>query len=395
LSGQSFTQRGFLELRLSAYAQTARGDSGRAVGDALLRYEATYRAGPAWRFHGVLDAQTDTHRQAERRWNFTWQDRTSQAPAFAVRRLSAAYSRGGLSAEAGKQFIRWGKADLLNPTDRFAPRDYLRVVDNEFLAVTAARLTYEHGSETLDLVYVPRFTPSRIPLINQRWVVLPEEAPANLEIRDRGARYPGGGQFGVRWSHVGRGFEYAACFYEGFQHLPLLEGRLASLQPPAVEFLRTYPRLRLYGGDAAVPLPWLVVKAEAAWFSSRSPEADEYVQYVIQAERQKGEWFLIGGYAGETVTRRRAPFDFAPDRGLARAFLGRAGYNLDSNRSVSVEAAVRQNGKGVWTRWQYSHALGQHWRATAGLVWIRGAANDFLGQYRRNSHAVLTLRYSF
>ena len=30
--------------------------------------------------------------------------------------------------EAGKQLIRWGKTDILNPTDRFAPRDFLTVL---------------------------------------------------------------------------------------------------------------------------------------------------------------------------------------------------------------------------------------------------------------------------
>ena len=309
--------------------------------------------------------------------------------------MSAAYSRGGLTVEAGKQFIRWGKADLLNPTDRFAPRDYLRVVDNEFLAVSAARLTYERSSNTVELVWVPRFTPSRIPLVNQRWVVLPGEVPADLRISDLGARYPGGPQFGARWNHVGRGLEYSACFYEGFQHLPLIEARAASRYPPAAEFLRTYPKLRLYGGDAAWPLPWFTVKAEAAYFTTPSSQADEYVQYVIQVERHTGEWFLMGGYAGEKLTRRRSPFDFAPDRGLARALLAHAGYNLDTNRSLAFEAAIRQNGKGSWMRAQYSHALGPHWRATVGFTWIRGETGDFLGQYRRNSHASLALRYSF
>jgi hypothetical protein len=49
----------------------------------------------------------------------------------------------------------------------------------------------------------------------------------------------------------------------------------------------------------------------------------------------------------------------------------------------------------VWVRGEYSQAIGQHWRATAGLTVIRGATTDFLGQYRRNSHASLALRYSF
>jgi hypothetical protein len=151
----------------------------------------------------------------------------------------------------------------------------------------------------------------------------------------------------------------------------------------------------MYGADAAVPLRWFTVKGEAAWFTSSTPQADEYVQYVVQLERQKGEWFLVGGYAGEAVTVARNPFDFAPDRGLARAFLGRAGYTIDVNRSIAFEGAVRQNGDGAWLKFEYSQAFGQHWRATASFTVIRGAADDFLGQYRRNSQGILALRYSF
>jgi len=392
---QDFTQRGYLEMRLAAYPQKAPGDSGRAVGDALLRYEAAYKLGSGLRVAGAIDARTDSHRQVERQWNLSWQDRTLQSPALALRRLSLTYHRGGLTAEAGKQFIRWGKADVLNPTDRFAPRDFLRVVDNDFLAVTAARLSYERGGDTWEAVYAPRMTPSRLPLVTQRWVVLPENLPPGLELSDGGARFPGGPQLGVRWNHIGRGLEYSLSFYEGFNHLPLLETRVLSAAPPRVEVARLYPRMRMYGGDAAVPLRWLTVKGEAAYFSSSTPQADEYVQYVVQLERQAGEWFLVGGYAGEAVTARRNRLDFAPDRGLTRAFLGRAGYTIDTNRSIAVEAAVRENGNGAWTRVEYSQAFGQHWRTTLGFTWIRGSADDFLGQYRRNSHAIFAVRYSF
>jgi hypothetical protein len=387
---QGFSQRGFLETRVVAYPQTAPGDSGRSVAEALLRYEATWKPLPSWRFAGGLDARADTHRQVERAWGLSWQDREIRRPAFAVRRLSATYRRGPVTFELGKQFIRWGKTDILNPTDRFAPRDYLEVVDNDFLGVTAARLTVEKGNDTLDLVWQPRFTPSRLPLLNQRWAVLPE-----VSIRDAGAHYPGRSQFGARWNRVGAGFEYSFSFFEGFHHLPLLEPEV-ELSPFRVNVTRVYPRLRMCGADAAVPLKWLTVKAEAAYFTSATPQADEYVLYVIQFERQAGEWFFVGGYAGQAVTAARRPvFDFAPDRGLARAVLVHAGYTIDANRSLALEAAIRQNGKGAWLRFEYSHALGSHWRATAAASLIRGSAEDFLGQYHRNSHAGLTLRYSF
>jgi hypothetical protein len=386
---QAFTHRGFLETRFIAYPQTAPSDRGRAVAESLLRYEAFFKLSPQWRLSGALDARADSHRQVERDWRLSWQDREVRRPALEVRRLSVTYNKGPLTLEFGKQFIRWGKADVLNPTDRFAPRDYLAVVDNEFLAVTATRLTLEKGSNTVDLVWQPRFTPSRLPLLNQRWVVLPE-----VTVHDAGARFPGGSQYGARWNHLGRGYEYSLSFFDGFNHLPLLDARLQT-SPFRIDLARFYPQMRMYGADAAVPLRFLTLKAEAAYFTSNTRQADEYALYVIQLERQAGEWFFVGGYAGQAVTASRHTFDFAPDRGLARAFLAHAGYTIDPNRSLTLEAAIRQNGQGTWTKLEYSQAFGQHWRATAAFTLIRGSTDDFLGQYRRNSHASLTLRYSF
>ena len=116
---------------------------------------------------------------------------------------------------------------------------------------------------------------------------------------------------------------------------------------------------------------------------------------MIQVERQSGEWFFVGGYSGEVVTTQRTQAQFAPDRGMTKAFLGRAGYTIDTNRSLAVEAAVRQNGDGSWLRFEYSQASGAHLRMTAQATWIRGEPTDFFGRYNRNSHATLTFRYSF
>ena len=74
----------------------------------------------------------------------------------------------------GKQPVRWGKTDILVPTDRFAPRDYLEVTDNDFLGVTGARVLYEKSGNTVDVVWLPRFTPSRLPLLGTRWAPVPE-----------------------------------------------------------------------------------------------------------------------------------------------------------------------------------------------------------------------------
>jgi hypothetical protein len=388
---QNFDQRGFIENQSLFYPQTAPNDSGRVVNETLLRWEASYKVTPWLKLSGAFDARADSHRQVEREFRLDADDRSILRPAFSLRRFSATLHKGKVTAELGRQFIRWGKADILNPTDRFAPKDYLSsVVQSDFLGVTAARLTVESGNDTVDLVWQPWFTPSRTPLLSQRWTVLPAQAQG-VTIVDSGARFPGGSQYGARWNHIGSGYEYSLCFFDGFNNLPSLN--TAILGPFTVGAQRYYSALRLYGGDAAVPLPWFTIKGEAAYYTSSTPNTNEYVLYVIQLERQVKEWSFVGGYAGEGVTHSGNPLAFDPERGFAKSFVGRAGLTIDVNRNLAVEAAVR--GAGSFARFEYSQTFGQHWRATAGLAWIRGDMTDFIGQYRRNSYASLVIRYSF
>jgi hypothetical protein len=392
-AAQNFNQRGFLESDVSLYPQTAPNDSGQAIDDSLFRYEASYKALPWLRLAGSFDARFNTHQEVERRLHLDWRDRSLQRPALSLREFNATITKDKLTAVFGKQFIRWGKADILNPTDRFAPKDFLTVTDPDFLAVLAARVTYDTGTDSFDFVWQPFFTPSRTPLINQRWTVLPEAADG-LSLVDLGSQFPGRSSFGARWNHVGAGYELSASFYDGFNYLPNFVATLSPLTN-AIDLLRTYPELRLYGADAAVPLRWFTVKTEAAYYTSPDHQQDQYVIYVVQFERQIKELSIVAGYAGDAVTARTPTLQFSPELGFARAILAHAQYAIDSNRSVAVDAAVRQNGAGSWLRAEYSQAFGQHWRATAGYSWIRGDDNDFLGQYHRNSFALLSLRYSF
>ena len=392
-AAQNFTQRGFIESDLDLYPESAPNDSSHAVDQSLFRYEASYRALSWLRFSAGLDARFDTHEEVERVAHLDWQDRTLLRPSLSLREFNATITRGKLTAEFGKQFIRWGKADILNPTDRFAPKDFLTVTDPDFLAVLATRVIYDTGSDSFDFVWQPRFTPSRTPLVNERWTVLPPPEEG-LALVNLGSEFPGRSSFGARWNHVGSGYEFSASFYDGFNSLPVFQGGV-NTRGTVIDYVTTYPALRLYGADAAVPLRWFTIKTEAAYYTSPDRQQDDYVIYVLQFERQIKEVAIVAGYAGDAITARTPTMQFSPELGFARAILAHAQYTIDSRRSVAADLAVRQNGRGSWLRAEYSQTFGQHWRATAGYSWIRGEDSDFLGQFHRNSFALLALRYSF
>ncbi len=315
------------------------------------------RRWPWLRLAGAFDARFDTHQQVERSAHLDWQDRTLQRPALSLREFNATITKGKLTAEFGKQFIRWGKADILNPTDRFAPKDFLTVTDPDFLAVLAARVIYDTGTDSFDLVWQPRFTPSRTPLLNERWTVLPQ-AVDGLPLVDLGSEFPGRSSFGARWNHIGSGYEFSASFYDGFNSLPVFQGISQHHRKPRSILCGLIRRFDCMAPMRPCRCRWFTVKTEAAYYTSPDHQQDEYVIYVIQFERQIKELSIVAGYAGDAITARTPTLQFSPELGFARAVLAHAQYTIDSNRSVSVDAAVRQNGQGSWLRAEYSQAFG-------------------------------------
>jgi hypothetical protein len=391
VAAQTFSQRGFVEGKGWFYPRDAPNDPVNGVGDLLAREDLFVKPASWIQFAAGADVRANSHRQVDRTWRVDFFDRGRLRPALTVRRLSATFSRGPLTVDAGKQFIRWGKTDIVTPTDWFAPRDFLNVIDNEFLPVTGVRGVVRFRSNSAEGVWVPRLTPSRVPLPDDRWTVPP---PGGLTIVENPAVFPDGEQGGVRFSHIGSRVEFSLAYFDGFNHLPNFR-IVPPLTPQAVTIVPDYPTLRSYGGDAAIPLPWFTAKIEAAYFTTDTPRTDEYVLYVLQLERQIGEWSLMGGYAGEHVTKQVAELSFAPNRGLTRAIVGRASYTIDINRSLTFETAVRQNGDGTYFKGEFSQAAFRHWRTTVNAALIRGEPDDFIGQYRLNSYAGLALRYSF
>ena len=392
-SAQTFSERGFVDGRGVWFPQVAPNDTTRAVGDLWVREDVFVKPATWVQFAAGVDLRANSHGQVEDEWRLDFSDRSIQRPRAAIRRLTATFTAPRFTLDVGKQFIRWGRADILNPTDRFAPRDFMNVVDTEFVPVLGARANVRLGNETFEAVWVPRLTPSRLPLFDQRWTVLPPGAQG-VTVEDGGSIIQEGSEQGVRWNHTGEKLEMSLSYFNGFNHLPNIEVNQHPLAN-AIELTRLFPDLRTYGGDLAVPMRWLTLKGEAAYFTSPSGTSEEYVLYVIEVERQVGEWTLDGGYTGEVVTVSNDTLPFAPDRGVAKSIIGRVAYTVDPRRTVAVEGAAHQNGKGFYIKGEFSEAFGQHWRLTVSGVGLAGDPDDFLGQYSANSYVSTALRFSF
>lgn len=389
----AISQRGFMEARAFGFPQTVPYDTAHGVGDFLVREDIF--VSPARWFQLAIggDLRANTHDQVEDEWRLNLDDRGTLRPKVSLRRLTAAVTTSHFTLDIGKQFIRWGRADIMNPTDRFAPRDYLTVIDNEYLPVIGVRSAVRLGNETFEGVWLSQMTPSRLPLLDQRWSGLPPDSVPGFTIEDRGGIFPEGSQSGGRWLHSGR-FELGASFFDGFNHLPSIDADV-DLERSVIGLTRSYLPLRTVGVELSIPTSVVTIKSEAAYFGSPTNEVEEYVLYVIEAERQVGEWIFDGGYVGEQVTSTAPGVPFGAERGVGKSLIGRVAYTIGPRRNLSVEGAVRQNGDGYFVKGEFSEALSQHLRFTLTGVGIGGEDADFFGQYRRNNHVSAALRFSF
>ena len=192
------------------------------------RYEASYKPWTWLRLAGGIRRSASTRMsEIERSAASGLAGPHTAAPALSLRDFNATITKGKLTAELGKQFIRWGKADILNPTDRFAPKDFLTSPIRIFSP------SWPRGS-SMTRAAIPSISyGSRASLPAARRCStnagLCSQAADGLPLEDLGPEFPGRSSFGARWNHLGSGYEFSASFYDGFNSLPVFQG---SLNPP-------------------------------------------------------------------------------------------------------------------------------------------------------------------
>ncbi len=388
----AFSFGGYVENRSLFYPREGETDGTQYVNESFARLESAATLPGSFRLFAGVDAQIDTHHQVEHGLRISWDDRGTRRPALAVRTLFVRYARGPVRLEAGKQVVRWGVMSLFSPTDRFASRDYLSPSGSDYLGVWSARAVVDKGEHSLELLYLPRFTPSRMPLTDQRWVVAPGGLPVS-RFRLTGTRFPGGPQFGVRYHRVQSQVEYSVSLAEGYYHLPTLPYQLRPLAF-AIDYQRIYPKFRMAGGDVTVAWRGLLWKGESAYLTSPR-YADNTLRYAIEAEKYVDDWHFTGGFVGEHITKDRGFVEVDIARALGNGFTAEATWTPSLKQVLSMHWYVEPTGDALLARIEYSRSLTPALRATAGWNWIQGEKGSTVGQYNRDSYFSLVFRYSF
>ncbi len=411
--------QGFWESRGFLYFRAPRKEDARAEGDSHFQWKAHYRL-KHFSVTATPDLWIDTGHQVNRR-SGSLSDRTDQRPALAFSELYLHVPLGSLDLRVGKQQILWGRADGWNPTDNVTSFDYLDLIEYERLGVSAVRARQYFGSSSLDLVWVPLFTPTRLPLLRSRWFPLPQKLPS-FPIQFRSSvHFPSNtlanSQFAARWDHTQHGWDYSLSYFKGWNDLASYTPALSNFsplpvpsRPVQIDLARSFRRLEAIGGDFSGAPGGNGVRGEIAFFRPEKKRSNplsfiderNYLQYALGADKHHGDWYFLGEVLGDhSFGRSESSSLFQPgtlrfpDRGFGHSLLGRVERTINPWSSFRLTTIIRLTGGGLLLQPDYQYQVAQAWKAEVGVLILGGRGSDFLGQYRDNSRLYVKLRRSF
>lgn len=139
--------------------------------EGVLRLEINQDLGEGFGLFLVPQWKADSRNYVKEPW-MNFRDSTFRDPYFSFNQGYLKYRTESFDLAVGKQIYSWGTADGYNPTDYLLnPWDYQDIPDREKIGMFSVSANYYLTNTTsFQLIVVPLFTPSRIPMVNNRWL---------------------------------------------------------------------------------------------------------------------------------------------------------------------------------------------------------------------------------
>ncbi len=202
----------------------------------------------------------------------------------------------------GKQQIIWGKADGVFITDVISPKDLREFLLPEFdeirMGITAVKVDYYIGNSTLELVWVPVFSPTMMPEADSIWnpgfdlPLQPEFDYSRQEVQESLKN----SEVFLKYSTVSSAIDLefmAGYMWDDDPAMHTVKNiDPVTMQPDSITIIPQHHRLGLAGGSFSTTLGGYVIRGEGAYyfgkyFLSEDPMVEEavvekdYIQYLI------------------------------------------------------------------------------------------------------------------
>ena len=405
---KEFGLNGFWEIRGGVRTQRDPHERDASIGETRLQleWEKTFR-GVTFKYTGdLLYDQVDNH--------LSDVDLLRGTGWFDLRELWTRFSPAKwMDVKVGRQILTWGTGDLLFVNDLFG-KDWQAFFigrDVEYLKAPsdAVKTSFFSGITNIDLVYMPRFNPSRF--ISGRRISYYNGSLGRRAGQDAIVRTNlpddcfNDSEWATRISRRLGSYELAGYGYWGYyktsKGFDTARGRA------------TYPRLSTYGASIRGPLGRGIANFEAAYYDSRQDRAGDHA-FVPNSEVR-----LLGGYemdlpelTTELTLAVQYYVELMQDYGAYLRNLPAASKAADRDRHVVTVRLTKQllnqnltlglftyyspTDSDAYLRPNVRYKIDDHWMASiGGNVFLGKYDHTFFGQFERNSNIYFALRCSF
>jgi hypothetical protein len=178
--------------------------------------------------------------------------------------------------------VSWGAADGIVLTDVVCPPNLSAYAGLDFagsrLPVDGLRLRYGFSSFAVEALWLPLFTPARLPGDKQNplyGVLYPASVDTGagggaLPVRVSEAAPPrslGDGEYGLRFSAYTPAVDVSVALFYGWNDVPYFDKKLSfsGAAPKELELRPGYARTLMAGADVSAPLGEFLLRLEGAW----------------------------------------------------------------------------------------------------------------------------------
>ncbi|MDX9904028.1 MAG: DUF1302 family protein [Bacteroidales bacterium] len=314
---------------------------------------------------------------------------------------------------AGKQQIIWGKAEGVFITDIVSPKDLseflLRDFDEIRMGVTSLKAGYYFGNNTLEAVWAPVFTPTRMPEEGSIWSpTLPFPITPTFDYSSSEVKKSlENSELFIRFSSMGSkaDFELVGGYFwndDPAMHITRIMDP-ETMQLAGLTVMPEHHRLTMAGMSISMPLGPLVIRGEGGYYSGKffqteAPTAQDatiekdYLHYMAGLDYTLAGIRLSTQFIQEYIPQYEAGIR-NEEFETTMTFLAKKDF-LRERLWLEIFAYVGINNKDALIRPKISYSFADGLDIQAGANIFTGTDGRF-GQYNDNDMIYVKLRYSF
>jgi len=318
-----------------------------------------------------------------------------------------------MDIRVGKQQIIWGKADGVFITDVISPKNLREFLLPDFdeirMGVTAVKIDYYMGNNTLELVFVPVFTPTKLPERDSIW-----SPDMNFKLqyvfdysKKEVLRNLGNSEVFLKYSVLSSAVDFELMGGYMWDDDPTLHTiktvDMTTMQIRTLKITPQHHRLGLFGGSFSTTLGGVVIRGEGAYYFGKYFQSSEkklkdgvidknYIHYLLGLDFTLADIKMSIQFIQQVILDYN-DFILKDRSDNTMTFLARKDF-LRETLALELFAYIGLNDGDSLIRLKTVYKLVDGFDILLGVNIFSGSKGKF-GQYDQNDMVYVKLKYSF